>query len=466
MKKEKNVIFLMFPAIGHYNASFHMARTLIQHQYRVIYICPERYEAYVQTQGFEVYKVDGLGLPFGLGFEESQHKLNGSKTVYLDSLIDRLSDKMYIVRQKHLQEALKKLTPSTIFIDSYSSTDGIILFPYRESIKLIFLQTMLSVCQKPFHPPLCTDLIPTVNNQHRVEQKWNRLFFQKRWKRIKNKIKYVGADDHSRIQQKLKAYDFPEDYVDTKTSLKFSMKGFPELLVGPEELEFFPEEKSLHQEYLGSMLDIHRIEHYPKGFEQLLIELEYKKKLYKQKVIYVSLGTVALNNKKLVNKVVKFFKKLVGIANRNPDYFFVLSTDDFIQRELDLPENVIAFYQVPQMKLLNHCDLFITHGGLNSIKESLYTNTPMLVCPLLYHLKIDNPGNAARIQFHQLGLMGSIEYDKEFLLESKINLLLTDPRFRVNIASFNKVCKQKYTSTRFLEIFRRLTEPTSVKVSC
>jgi UDP:flavonoid glycosyltransferase YjiC (YdhE family) len=37
---------------------------------------------------------------------------------------------------------------------------------------------------------------------------------------------------------------------------------------------------------------------------------------------------------------------------------------------------------VPQPSLLPHCDLFITHGGFNSVKEALITGVPMVVLPI------------------------------------------------------------------------------------
>src|SRR5207249_4146000 len=37
---------------------------------------------------------------------------------------------------------------------------------------------------------------------------------------------------------------------------------------------------------------------------------------------------------------------------------------------------------VPQAELLSRCDAFITHGGFNSVKESLIAGTPMVVIPI------------------------------------------------------------------------------------
>ena len=65
-----------------------------------------------------------------------------------------------------------------------------------------------------------------------------------------------------------------------------------------------------------------------------------------------------------------------------------------------LPGNVEAQPRIPQLQLLRRAALFITHGGLNSIKESIHCGVPMLVAPIGF----DQPGNAARVAFHGIGI--------------------------------------------------------------
>lgn len=52
---------------------------------------------------------------------------------------------------------------------------------------------------------------------------------------------------------------------------------------------------------------------------------------------------------------------------------------------------------MPQLKVLQHADLFISHGGMNNINESLYFNVPLL----MVHQQIEQAYSARRIQ--QLG---------------------------------------------------------------
>ncbi|MBP8535913.1 glycosyltransferase [Streptomyces sp. MK37H] len=63
-----------------------------------------------------------------------------------------------------------------------------------------------------------------------------------------------------------------------------------------------------------------------------------------------------------------------------------------------VPPHVHITERLPQPLLLESVDLFLTHGGFNSIRESLRTATPMAVLPQFG----DQPGNAQRVE--ELGL--------------------------------------------------------------
>lgn len=46
-----------------------------------------------------------------------------------------------------------------------------------------------------------------------------------------------------------------------------------------------------------------------------------------------------------------------------------------------VPDSFIARPSVPQLELLQQIDLFITHGGMNSVNEGLYYGVPLAVAP-------------------------------------------------------------------------------------
>ncbi|MEB2870401.1 glycosyltransferase [Pseudomonas rhizosphaerae] len=54
----------------------------------------------------------------------------------------------------------------------------------------------------------------------------------------------------------------------------------------------------------------------------------------------------------------------------------------------------------PQRWALEHADAVVTHGGLNTVMDAIASATPMLVMPIAF----DQPGVAARVRHHGLGL--------------------------------------------------------------
>lgn len=92
-------------------------------------------------------------------------------------------------------------------------------------------------------------------------------------------------------------------------------------------------------------------------------------------LIYISLGTV-------FNRAVDFYK-LCFAAFADTPYTVILSIGNRTQiQELgEIPANFIVRNYVPQLEVLQHAKLFITHGGMNSASEGLYYGVPLIVLP-------------------------------------------------------------------------------------
>ncbi len=74
-----------------------------------------------------------------------------------------------------------------------------------------------------------------------------------------------------------------------------------------------------------------------------------------------------------------------------------------------------------------NCDIMITHGGHNSIKECLQAGVKMLVYP---HMEDnDQPGNAMRVDLNKFGLRGNLSKDSSKDIWLKISLLLKNDFF-------------------------------------
>ncbi|EPZ51659.1 glycosyl transferase family 1 [Alicyclobacillus acidoterrestris ATCC 49025] len=92
-------------------------------------------------------------------------------------------------------------------------------------------------------------------------------------------------------------------------------------------------------------------------------------------LIYISLGTV-------FNHAVEFYKCCFE-AFANTKYTVLLSVGRQTQiEELGaIPANFLVHQYVPQLEVLQHAKVFITHGGMNSTSEALYYGVPLIVLP-------------------------------------------------------------------------------------
>ena len=101
------------------------------------------------------------------------------------------------------------------------------------------------------------------------------------------------------------------------------------------------------------------------------------KKDKNKKLIYISLGTIFSFN-------VDFYKKCIEAFGNSKEFQVIISIGKLHEvKELGkLPENISAFNFVPQIKILKITDIFITHGGINSINEAVFGNKlPVIIIP-------------------------------------------------------------------------------------
>ena len=91
--------------------------------------------------------------------------------------------------------------------------------------------------------------------------------------------------------------------------------------------------------------------------------------------LYVSLGIVFNANPEFFNACFEAFA--------DSDWQVVLSvgTRTDLSTFVRIPDNFLARSHVPQLEVLEHTGVFVTHGGMNSVMEAIYYGVPMVVVP-------------------------------------------------------------------------------------
>ena len=113
-----------------------------------------------------------------------------------------------------------------------------------------------------------------------------------------------------------------------------------------------------------------------------------------------------------------------------------LKAEDFCNNE-----NILKMPWIPQNDLLADpkIKLFISHGGFNSIIESVYHSKPLIILPL----SIDQPANAAAAESKGYAIRMKIADFTSESLVSNIDKLLTDPSYKHNISLASAILRDR-----------------------
>jgi UDP:flavonoid glycosyltransferase YjiC (YdhE family) len=221
--------------------------------------------------------------------------------------------------------------------------------------------------------------------------------------------------------------------------------------MAPEEFEFPSRHRSSYHHFLGFMVDDSRNEKFNPLFENLVTSLKTQIKNGKQ-LIYCSFGTVAYDDLKHIKT---FIEKLFAVVNGSGFILVVSGNLHDILKSYHLPGNIYIFKDVSPFRILPLTSVFITHGGFNSIKESIHSGVPMLVYPI--DPRTDQNGNSARVVFHKVGLRGDLAKDSVEDVRQKILTILSDPAFKNNIENFNRI-DNNYSAENFLKILTKIKQ--------
>ncbi|MBC8164674.1 MAG: glycosyl transferase [Bryobacteraceae bacterium] len=137
-------------------------------------------------------------------------------------------------------------------------------------------------------------------------------------------------------------------------------------------------------------------------------------------IVYASLGT-------LFNADDGFYRACFT-AFKDQDCQVILSTGANVSAESlgPAPANFIVRSHVPQLEVLRRATVFVTHGGMNSVSESLYHGVPVVVVPQMSEQALVG----RRVEDLGAGLyLAKQEVTAEKLRDS-VQRLLVETRFR------------------------------------
>lgn len=444
----QRIIFLCYHAFGHINPCLKIAETLKQNGDEVYFAGVGFFRDYVRQQGFSYHILEAY--PFGLGLETWVNTVEKKKHIYLSSLRDRLNDRLAKSREADLYWMLKGLNPDVVLLDAFQATDFILMYQYlkKANIRIVLLHATLSTKITTSFPPINSDAFPEDTNA--VTKAIRKMRWQQFAKRARKKILNVGLDEGFILRRRIKKNEIPQKYISyQKNLLNFAVENVDEFVLLPKEFDFPNTASETLKHYIGFLPVEKRKGETDASYDQQASTIRQMKADRALKIVYCSFGTIEVKNKKVI---LEFLERLVTITHRE-NFAIIISLraqpEDITK--LAVSDKVFIFSSVPQLEVLRYTDVFITHGGINSIKEAIYAEVPMLMYPV--HSELDPRGNAARVVYHGLGLRGNAITDSSNDIMKKIKELVLNPCYIRNIQDL-KLKDTSYTPQHFLEKLR------------
>jgi MGT family glycosyltransferase len=214
--------------------------------------------------------------------------------------------------------------------------------------------------------------------------------------------------------------EFGARYRELHEPLQSEFSAFCEARGAPPlpELAFIHDSPSLNLYLYPAEADYRRSRPLPDRWQRLdscvrSIDEQWEPPAGERALVYVSLGSLGSADVELMNR-------LVGALAETPHRYVVSKGPQ--HGLIELAPNMAGAEFLPQPAILPHADLVITHGGNNTVTESIHFGKPMVVLPLFW----DQHDNAQRMAECGFGVrLPTYEFEDGQLHEAIDRLLAT-----------------------------------------
>jgi UDP:flavonoid glycosyltransferase YjiC (YdhE family) len=225
----------------------------------------------------------------------------------------------------------------------------------------------------------------------------------------------AGIDWRRKIKRLAKACGYPLDSI-SRRDLFTERIAAPELVLYPQCFDL-PGGESPLRTYGGPAIDMKRPE----------APFPWRQIDESRALIYCALGTLPYLG---IDRRRAFYQAVIDSAVLGqPGLQYVIALGEGLEPDAFRPPSNVTLVKIaPQLALLRRAAVMISHGGTNSIKESLYFGVPLAVFPAGF----DHKANAERARYHGVGVVGSIASASAPRIAAMTGALLTDSQFRRN----------------------------------
>lgn len=445
MNRKRLILIFVNQELSQYHATFTLARELIKRGHRVVYIGNYEWAGYVKSQGFE-YKLLELDKDF-LEDMKNRHEKEILKAGKLKRLRLRIRMQNQMEKQiiEHQFDILGKWlatnTPDLALIGQGWATHFSILL-LKKHIPILGLDTNLATSFRLKTPPTFSGIIP----KSKIEWiGYIRIFLA--WSHIYGKHFLFEFLRFARLLYGFGIFSYKKAYSISKDIKKYGGKiqwweygtcrlKVPGIVLCPLEFDFPSVTETSKRFYAGTGVCAKRLQ----------MPLDWRAVDKTKPLIYCSIGSHPNYSKERV----RLFRAVIESLKARPHLQGIIQVwhKEDIDSLNSLPGNVNIVASAPQVEVLMRAHLFITHGGLSSIRESVFYGVPMIAFPW----GVDQPGNSARVVYHHLGLRGDIRKVTGENLGGLIDKIFNDSSYRQSVKQMQKIFKEQENCEKGIDL--------------
>ena len=404
--------------------SVELARRLGADGHRVVFAGSSDARRLVEDQGLEL-----------LPLEPSRYEefLEADAAAGLTSRILHLRDR----RRRALDSlavagfarAVDELDPDLVLINGEMHEH--ILAIAGTSRRIALVNTFASIWRRPGLPPPNRLVRPGVGwrgSRLAIRLLWLELRLRKLLRSWWHRIRRVGCDRVSllRLLARRAGVDFRRETDAGQWLIPFTYRRLPVLSLQALEFEF-PHRPPRRVHFVGPMVLASRVDRPLPEADAARLEAilaRSRRAGGERSLILAGFGSV-------LSAEVSLLRRLLGVVAERPDWELLVSLSGRLAAaELGrLPARVHAFDWVPQVRVLEHADAAVTHGGVNTINECVLAAVPMLI---YCGFETGMAGDTARVVHHGIGIAGDRRDDTR-VIRARLDRLLSEPRFRDNL---------------------------------
>lgn len=437
------IIFQVAPVTSHLNSSFVLAKKLIEMGHTITYIGYINYsteiEELIKSKGYNFYRLipddnSSFKAPEFSFLQKVLLTFAKKKKREIFIFIKRLKD--FVMNPEWFKKLFQELEPDIFIFDVFEVNYALSLLLAEKKRKIFVFQDKFVTNQDPWVPPLNSSYVPKgLIDKLIIPILW-RISYLKQKLSMKS---LLGLDTLKIAQEMAKTYGKPiQDKINVNRSFQYEIKGIPELVLSPKELDL--PRKSVYGDkfYFGSGTNLSRKDiFYDWCYKNDLQKIMDFKEKEGRRVIYCSLGSIS-TVLSTPQKCIDFYERVIKACANHSEYVLIISIGKLIDYHYlgNLPDNIFVYQVVPQTEVLSYADLMISHGGTKSIIECVLSEVPVIAFPT--NMKWDQAGNTARVVYHKLGLNGSFKRASPAKIKSKIAKVLSTPIYKENMAKMRK----------------------------